>query len=633
MTAPRFSPVVDTSASAHVARRGVSVAAMRIDDAFWSPRQGVNRAQSIPGMLELLQTTGRLENFRWAAGESEAGHTGREFNDSDVYKWLEAAAWSLAAHPDPALEAEVSAVIETIAAAQRPDGYLDTYYAREKADLRWTDHDMHEMYCAGHLFQAAVAHHRATGSEALLAIARRVADHIDSVFGPAEAGKRWGTDGHPEVEMGLVELARETGEPRYLLLAQFLIDARGHGRLGRPYDRWESDYHQDHVPFREMAEVAGHAVRMVYLAAGATDVQSETGEAALATAVDRLWVDMTARKQYVSGAIGARNNGEAFGEAYELPNSLAYGETCAAIGALMWSWRMYLASGAPHYLDQIERLLHNAILAGVALDGLTFFYENRLSDEGHHRRAPWFDVACCPPNVARLLAQLGGYIVAAGADAIDIALYIASAGEVTLGDGRQVPLRIETAYPWQETVRITVGADVADLALRLRIPAWCGGATGAVGEGPATAAAPGFHELRRDWRAGEVVTLTLPMPARLVANHPYVTENLGRVALFRGPVLYCVEQTDHPATDIRDLHAPDPAALRAEWRPELLGGVVTLVGPTTAARPAPAWTGALDAPAATPATAAPQPAPLVAIPYYAWANREPGRMRVWLPRG
>jgi DUF1680 family protein len=628
----RHSPIVDTSESANSPLKGVSVTSVRIADGFWSPRQTTNRTQSIPGMLELLQTTGRLENFRWAAGESEAGHTGREFNDSDVYKWLEAAAWSLAAHPDPALEAEVSAVIETIAAAQRPDGYLDTLYAREKADLRWTDHDMHEMYCAGHLFQAAVAHHRATGSEALLAIARRVADHIDGVFGPAEQGKRWGTDGHPEVEMGLVELGRETGEQRYVTLAQFLVDARGDGKLGRPYDRWESNYHQDHIPFCQMPEVTGHAVRMVYLGAGATDLVAERGEAAMATAVDRLWRDMTARKQYVSGAIGSRYDGEAFGEAYELPNRLAYGETCAAIGGLMWSWRMHLLTGDPRFVDDMELRLFNAILAGVALDGLTFFYQNPLQDEGEHRRAPWFDVACCPPNVARLLAQLGGYLYSVDGDGVNVEFAVANSADVALADGRHVALTVETGYPWQGGMRITTGT-AGDYALRVRIPGWCVGATIAVNGGtPQPAAAGRYAEVRRAWAAGDALEVTLPLAVRLVDNHPYVTENLGRVATFRGPVLYCLEQTDHPGADIRDLRAPDPAALAAEHRADLLGGVTVLTGPAPVASPAAAWSDALYAPAGSLASSAPSTATLTAVPYYAWANRAPGRMRVWLPR-
>jgi DUF1680 family protein len=390
--------------------RPVPIDAVTIEDAFWAPRRRQNRERTLPSQHRQLWETGRIANLLRVAGKHDGPFTGRYFNDSDVYKWLEAASWSLATDPDPELERQVDEAIAIVAAAQQSDGYLNSYFALERADQRWTDFDLHEMYCAGHLFQAAVAHHRATGSTSLLDVATRLADYLDATFGPVEEGKRIGTDGHPEVEMGLVELARETGERRYLDLAQFLVDVRGHGFLGDAYDRFGTKYHQDHQPFRELDEIVGHAVRATYLNAGVADIYAETGEAALGAALDRLWWSMTGRKMYISGGVGSRYFGESFGEDLELPNRQAYTETCAAIGSIMWNWRMLLIGGEARFADVIEWQLYNAMLSGVSLDGETYFYQNPLADEGNHRRQPWFRTACCPPNVARTLASLTGYL-------------------------------------------------------------------------------------------------------------------------------------------------------------------------------------------------------------------------------
>src|SRR5262245_40995886 len=434
------SVVVDTSRSANAKIRPVPVDAVTIEDAFWAPRRRQNREATLPSQHRQLWETGRFDNLLRVAGKFDGPFTGRYFNDTDVYKWLEAASWSLAAEPDPELEKQVDEAIAVVAEAQRPDGYLNSYFALERADERWTDADLHELYCAGHLFQAAVAHHRATGSTALLDVAIRFADYLDATFGPEEQGKRVWTDGHPEVEMGLVELARDTGEQRYVRLWQFFVDVRGHGLLGDAYDRFGRKYHQDHQPFRELDEIVGHAVRAVYLNAGVADIYAETGEPALGEALHRLWANMTERKMYVSGGIGSRYEGEAFGEDYELPNRLAYTETCAAIGSAMWSWRMLLIEGQARYADLVELQLYNAMLSGVSLDGETYFYQNPLSDEGNHRRAPWFRTACCPPNVARTLASLPGYVYGVSDDTIWVHLYAEGTGRIVLQDGRTVEL-------------------------------------------------------------------------------------------------------------------------------------------------------------------------------------------------
>jgi DUF1680 family protein len=435
--------------------------------------------------------------------------------------------------------------------------------------------------------------------------------------------------------MGLIELARATGERRYVELTKFLVDVRGHGVLGDAYNRFGREYHQDHEPFRELDEITGHAVRAVYLNAGVADLYAETGEPALLAALHRLWESMTARKMYITGGIGSRWHGESFGPDYDLPNASAYTETCAAIGSIMWNWRLLLIEGKAAYADLIERTLYNAILPGVALDGETYFYQNPLADEGKHRRQPWFTTACCPPNVARLLASLPGYLYSLAGDEIWVHLYTDSTATLRLPGGRTVELRQQTRYPWEGEIAIEVRGE-GDFSLRLRISEWC--ATGATvrvnGEGIGGEAAPGtYGVIRRAWQPGDVVTLSLPMPVRRLQCHPRVTENAGHVALMRGPLVYCLEQVDHPGTDIPDLILRDDARFEEAWRPNLLDGVVTLTAEAISAPAARSWDGTLYRSTETgPGEPERRPARLTAVPYYAWANREPGPMRVWIRR-
>ena len=401
--------VVDTARSPYARLRPVPIDAVEIDDQFWAPRLRVNREATLPSQYRLLWDTGRFDNLLRAIGKHEGPYQGRFFNDSDVYKWLEAASWALAAQPDAELERMVDEAIAVVEAAQRPDGYLNSYFSLELADQRWTDFDCHEMYCAGHLFQAAVAHHRATGSTRLLDVATRFADHIDTVFGPAAAGQ---ADRHGRPPRSRDGAGRAGAGDRRAPLSRPGAVPRRRARPRRPGDafgRFGPKYHQDHQPFRELDEIVGHAVRAVYLNAGVADIYAETGDPALAAALHRLWESMTTRKMYVSGGIGSRYEGESFGEDYELPNALAYTETCAAIGSVMWNWRMLLVEGDARYADLLELTLYNAMLSGVSLDGETYFYQNPLADDGKHRRQAWFGTACCPPNVARTLASLPGY--------------------------------------------------------------------------------------------------------------------------------------------------------------------------------------------------------------------------------
>jgi uncharacterized protein len=627
--------IVDTSYSPHARLRPVPLTAVALTDDFWAPRRAINRAVTIPSQYQLCEETGRIDNFSRAAGAIDGPFQGIYFNDSDVYKWLEAAAWALAEAPDPAIEQLVESTIAAIAAAQRTDGYLNTFFALERADERWTNHDLHEMYCAGHLFQAAVAHYRATGKTSLLDVARRFADHICDTFGPEEQGKRFGADGHPEIELALVELFRATGERRYLDQAEYFVDARGYGRLGKPYGHRRPEYHQDHQPLREMDTLVGHAVRALYLNAGAADLHAETGEAALRTALERMWQAMTSRLMYVSGGLGARYEGEAFGVDYELPNTRAYTETCAAIGSVMWSWRMLMLDGDARYADLIEHTLYNAVLPGLSLTGDLYFYQNPLADAGGHRREPWFGTACCPPNVARTLAALPGYFYSVSDRGIWLHLYGANTARIALADGQLVELAQQTGYPWDGEIAIEVRG-AGEFSLYLRIPAWCesGAALSVNDQLQSVTLAPGsYAELRRVWAPGDRVRLQLPMPVRQVECHPYVAENAGRVALTRGPLLYCVEAVDHPGIDLRDLALPDGAALAPVERPDALGGVVALEGDAELAAPPEAWHGRLYRTAGSvEAQGKRRSVPMRAVPYYAWANREPGQMLVWLRR-
>ncbi|MCA1595910.1 MAG: glycoside hydrolase family 127 protein, partial [Chloroflexi bacterium] len=524
---------------------------------FWAPRLEINRKLTIPSQRRQCEETGRIDNFRRASGRKNGEFQGIYFNDSDVYKWIEAAAFSLAGYPDPDLEAALDAVIEEIAAAQGPDGYLNSYFSLDRQGERWTNlRDMHELYCAGHLIQAAIAHHRATGKTSLLDVACRFADHIGSVFGP---DARPGTPGHEEIEMALVELYRGTGQDRYLKLAAFFIEKRG----SKPPLIGGSAYHQDHLPFRDQTEMVGHAVRAVYLNCGAADLYLETGEKELSVALDRLWSNMTGRRIYVTGGLGSRYEGEAFGRDYELPNDRAYTESCAAIGSIMWNWRMLSAAGEARYADLMETALYNGMLAGLSLDGQHYFYQNPLEDDGHHRRAPWFGCACCPPNLSRMLSSLPGYCYSVSAESTAegnsegeaegawIHLYIEGAASLTLPGRGRLSLVQRTRYPWEENVEIEITeAPATPAALRLRIPAWCSSADVSVNGGVQQRYPPGeYAALTRQWKRGDRVVLSLPMPVRLVESHPRVTSNHGQVAICRGPLVYCLEAVDNPGVD------------------------------------------------------------------------------------
>ena len=620
-----------------------------VQDGFWSARMETNRAATLPVEYEQCRRTGRLRawKLKWKSGRGNPPHI---FWDSDAAKWIEACGYSLAVHPDRKLERLVDGVIDDIAAAQQPDGYLNVYYTAVEPDQRWTNlRDRHEMYCAGHLIEAAVAYWQATGKRKLLDVLCRYADHIDATFGRGKGQKR-GYPGHEEIELALVKLYHATGEKRYLELAKYFVDERGRrpcyydkeakARGDDPKKYWPGsyEYNQSHKPVRQQSEVVGHAVRAFYLYAGMADVAAETGDAELLAACRRLWADATEHKMYLTGGVGPSGRNEGFTRTYDLPNETAYAETCAAIALVFFAHRMAEIEADARYADVMERALYNGTISGVSADGRRFFYTNPLTAAppetkphlqcGEPYRREWFGCACCPPNVARMIAQFPQYICSAAKAAAYVHLYVASTARARIA-GREVTLTQRTDYPWDGEVRITVGVDrPGAFALMLRIPGWCGRHTLKVnGRRVAAPVTRGYAKLRRTWQDGDAVELSLAMPIERVAAHPGVLEDVGKVALQRGPIVYCLEQCDHK-DDVLSIHLPDKAKLVARFEPKLLGGVTVIEGDALAASPA-GWSGKLYRPAKELDL---KPTKLRAVPYCLWDNRTPGAMTVWLPR-
>ncbi len=607
--------------------------AVRLTGGFWASRQDINRRVTLPHGYRMLEQTGTLDNFRVAAGLKQGSYRGKMvFLDSDVYKWLEAVAYELQANPDPALRQQADEVIELVAAAQQSDGYLNTYYQLVEPGARWSDLDFgHELYCAGHLFEAAAAYTRATGTTRLLEVATRFADLIDATFGP---GKLQGTCGHPEIELALIKLYRVTGKRAYLDLAKYFIDQRGKGVM-RGLGWLKAEYHQDRVPVREQTVVEGHAVRAMYLNTGVADLYLETGEAALRTALEHQWRDMTSGKVFLTGGLGSRYEGEAFGDPYELPADQCYCETCAAIGSVLWNWRMVLMTGEARFADLMERTLYNGVLSGIALAGDSFFYINPLLSRGGYARRPWYDVACCPPNLMRLFASLPQYFVSHDNHGLQVHLYGTGTVRLTLDSGQPVALSMQTDYPWTDTVALTIEeSGPAPWQLKLRRPGWCQDASIAVNgqriENPVIEA--GYITLARAWQPGDVVTLHLPMEPVLVEAHPRVDAVRDSVAIQRGPVIYCVEAADHPGVNVLDLRLDIDAPLHAAWRDGALAErMMVIEAPGFAVNPD-EWDGELYRRATRRDSLPLQPVPITAIPYFAWGNRGANAMRVWIPR-
>ena len=618
----------------------VPFADVRLTDAFWAPRVETNRAVTIPFGFAKSAEEGRIRNFERAA-RREGPYEGKmPFDDTDVYKLIEGAAYTLLNHPDRELDRFVEGIITKIAAAQEPDGYLTTYKTIDptKSPAEWLKpgprwelelEGSHELYNSGHLYEAAYAHHRATGRRTLLNVAVRNADLIARTFGP---GKRTTPPGHQIIETGLVKLSEATGERRYRELARFFLDQRGRSDGRKLY----GIYNQDHRPVTAQTEAVGHAVRAAYMYSGMVDIAALDEDPLYRAAVERIWDDVVSRKLYVTGAIGARHKDEAFGDAFELPNRTAYGETCASIANVYWNQRMFLLTGDARYVDVLERSLYNAALAGVSLQGNTFFYPNPLESDGRYTfnhgalsRKPWFDSSCCPTNLARFIPSIPDYIYAVEGDALFVNLFAASRASAVVG-GTRVAVQQTAEYPWNGRVALAITPDrPGSFELRVRIPGWArnepvpsglyryADAAGAAyelrvnGERTSPALRSGYASITRVWAPGDTVTLVLPMPVRRVVADARVADTLGKVALQRGPLVYAAEWVDNDGS-VLDLIVPDGAPFEEEHRSDLLGGV-------TVVRAA-----AIDQ--------AGRARRLTAIPYYAWSHRGPGEMAVWLQR-
>ena len=603
---------IDVSGSPHVRVRPTEA---ELEQGFWADRQQLNRDVLLASAPLRLEEAGNLDDLRAAAGLTDKPFRGMVFMDSDVYKWLEAVGWERSV-------AQADDVIAIVEAAQEEGGYLNSYYQVVKPRERFSNPAWdHELYCCGHLIQAAVAHVRGRGDERLLRVAERFVALLWERFGPG--GEPY-TPGHPAIETALVELYRLTGEAQHLELAGRFVDQRGKQTL-TPATHGSS-YFQDRVPVRDQREVEGHAVRALYLAAGVTDLYLETGEAALMDAMRAQWQDMSGRKAYLTGGVGAHHMDEAFGDAYELPPDRCYGETCAAIASVQWNWRMLLATGEARYADLLERTLFNGVMSGLALDGSGFSYVNPLHVRDDHRdpvergarRQAWYECACCPPNVMRLLASLQHYLATASGDGLQVHQY--AGATLRAGD---IAVRMRTDYPWDGRVSFEIlETSGEEWTLSLRVPAWSR-ATSLDGE----PVAPGYAPLRRTWAVGDVVELELDLSPRLVFPHPRIDAVRGCAAIERGPLVYCVEAADAPAgARVDDLRLEADGALRAVSRPDLLGGIVAIEAPG-----AHVPVDDHEWPYGLGDGAAGSPVSLFAVPYSHWGNRGDGGMRVWIP--
>jgi len=602
-----------------------------ITDAFWAPRIATNHARSIPSVYQKLKETGRVDAFRldWKPGMEPVPHI---FWDSDVAKWVEGASYDLALHPDPERAALLEEVTDRIASAQQPDGYLNVHFTVVEPEKRWANlRHNHELYCAGHLLEAALAYQQATGRTAFLDAMCRYVDYIATVFG-REPGKRRGYCGHEEIELALVKLYRETREARYLELSRYFVEERGQrpnyfeaeGSRSEPFD---ASYLQAHVPLREQTDAVGHSVRAMYLYCAAADLAAETRDAELRAVCDRLWESATERRMYLTGGLGSERRWEGFTADYDLPND-AYAETCASIGLVYFAHRMLQFECDRRYSDVMERALYNGVISGVSLSGTHFFYENPLASRGAHHRQDWFDCACCPTNVVRLLPTLGSYVYSTRETELAVHLYAAGSADLTLGEV-PVTLRQETRYPWEGKVWLTVEpATPLGFSLRLRLPGWCRGPALVLnGNAIEPPVERGYAVLARTWQPGDVVELDLPMPVEKVEAHPAVTHCAGRLALQRGPIVYCLEDVDH-AVSVHDLALSPDAEFTPRFDPDLLGGVVVLEGDGLAPDAA-RWEGALYLRQEKGTARA---VAVRAVPYCVWDNRAAGGMAVWIPR-
>ncbi|MBX3062212.1 MAG: glycoside hydrolase family 127 protein [Anaerolineae bacterium] len=634
--------------------RPISWRDVQIDSGFWGARQATNRDRTIPAIYHQSKITGRLEAWKleWKIGQPHEPHI---FWDSDTAKWIEAVAYSLGTHPNPEFEQQIDQVIDWIAQAQMEDGYANSHFIAVEPQNRWRNlRDQHELYCAGHLIEAAVTYAQATDKRKLLEIACRYADHIGRTFGAAE-GQRHGYCGHPELELALLRLAQETGEPRYFQLSRYFIDERGQqphyydqearDRGEDPRRFWAKDYTylQAHVPIREHTGMIGHSVRACYLYAAATEIALESGDHQLLATMRKLWDELTQRHTYVTGGIGSIHTIEGFTFPYNLPNESAYSETCASIALIYWAQRLFSLEPDSRYIDSIELALYNALLSGVSHEGSLFFQANPLEAHpqvspyelwntmmtgDYYQRTEWFDVACCPSNLARLVASVGTYFYSLTPDRLYVQLYNQNRADVQIG-GSHVHIEQRTDYPWDGQITLTLTPDqLTTFELALRIPRWCREFRIEI-NGVAVSLTPerGYAVIQREWRQGDTVMLLLAMPIERMVSHPQIRQDAGRIALQRGPIVYCVEEADNGAA-LATLALPFGSPLTYEFDAHLFGGVGTITGEALRLDPA-QWQ---DQPYQSESAheIARTPVALKAIPYCFWANRQAGEMRVWL---
>src|SRR5690606_13535991 len=608
-----------------------------ITDKFWSTKQEKVATKTLDAcILHTEMKTARIRNFEKVARRQGEAHEGIYYDDSDVYKALEAMAYSLKNRPDPDLEKKADEWIDKIAAAQLPDGYLNTYYTLTDLNQRWTDMERHEAYCAGHLIEAAIAYFNTTGKRKLLDVAIRFANHIDSTF--RLANRPWVT-GHQEIELALMKLYHQTGEERYMKLADWFLAQRGRGfGKGKIWDEWKDPkYCQDDIPVRQQREITGHAVRAMYQYTGAADVASVTGDQGYIEAMKAVWEDVVHRNMYVTGGIGSSGRNEGFSEDFDLPNATAYCETCASVGMVFWNQRMNCLFGEAKYVDVLEKSLYNGALDGLSLSGDRFFYGNPLSSDGRAERSQWFGTACCPSNIARLVASVGNYIYARSENSLWINLFVDSQTQVTF-KGTSVPVRMMTEYPWDGKVKIAVDpAKKVAYALRIRIPGWAENTAVPGGLYRFTNTSQsivriklngkpvkfnrdrGYAVIDRTWEKGDAVELELPMDIRTLRARPEVKADQDRVAFQRGPIVYCVEGVDNQGV-VWNLLVPEqvkpvniPYRIQDEPVQALQLDLMEVSGDEQGAG------------------VKLQPRPVVAIPYYTWANRGRSPMQVWLP--
>jgi uncharacterized protein len=633
----RDQGVENLAKSPHAKLRNIPVRAVTIQSGFWGARREINVTKSIPTMHDLLEVNGRMDNFRRLVGKSSAPQRGPVYSDSDVYKWTEAVGFVLQSGVRSDLRASAEKAIAEVVAAQEPSGYLNTYYVDDHKPQRMLPQIQttgHELYNIGHMLQGAIAYYRGTGDRTLLdAGIRFVDDFLIPNYGPAP--KKPIVSGHPEIEMGLIELYRITGDKRQLDLAGYIL--QGDKRIELPERR--TIYMYSGTPFTDRTKLEGHAVRAMYACSGATDYYMETGDENYWKTLNRLWTDMTTTKMYVTGGVGSRSDGEAFGDAYELPNFQAYGESCAAIGNMMWNWRMLAATGDAKFTDVIERALYNGINSGMSLDGVMYCYRNPLaydSSTGDKIRNPWYDTTCCPPNLERTFGSLPGYFYSTSDDGIYVHLYDNSELDWHLENGTGLKITQKTNYPWDGNVDLTVTpAQSIDFTVYLRIPGWVDSAQVSVnGKGMPGAKAGEYLALRRRWSSGDHINLQMAMAAQVLEANPRVADDTGRVAVQRGPLVYCLEGLDQSSgvnlSDVAlELGKRPDSEFQSEMKNDLLGGVLLLhhtgvAYERTSTENAlyPRYTGAADNT---------RKVPLTFIPYYAWANRQSTAMQVWTP--